>query len=200
MNLLNVLDIVGTIVFAISGVLTAANKKFDFFGAMVIAFVTAVGGGTLRDLLMGSFPVVWIKNPIYIYVILGSVLFSLVFKKHISKWRKTMFLFDTIGIGTFTILGLQKALDFGISPTIAVLMGVISAVFGGVLRDVLCNEPPLIFRKEIYATPCILGGAIYLLLAHFAVPENIIITITAVFIISLRLLVVKKNWTLPQLS
>ncbi|MGB0177907.1 MAG: trimeric intracellular cation channel family protein, partial [Owenweeksia sp.] len=149
MNILFYFDIIGTFVFAISGVLTASTKKFDVFGAFIIAFVTAIGGGTLRDVLLGNFPVIWVQDITYLYIIFAAFITALVFKKHIIKLRKTLFLFDTIGIGVFTILGLQTALELGVSAPIAVAMGTISAVFGGVLRDILCGTAPLIFRKEI---------------------------------------------------
>lgn len=200
MNFIYYLDLVGTFVFAISGVLTASNKKFDVFGASVIAFVTAVGGGTIRDILIGDYPVGWIRDLNYLYVILIAIVVSTVFKKYIATLRKTLFLFDTIGIGVFTIIGVQKSLSFDISPIIAVMMGTISAVFGGVIRDILCNETPLIFRKEIYATPCIIGGFTYLALRKTNIDLSIISVITAVSIIGVRLFAVKKNWSLPRFN
>lgn len=200
MNFLYSFDLIGTFVFAISGVLTASNKKFDVFGASVIAFVTAIGGGTIRDILIGDFPVGWIKDLNYLYVILIAIIISTIFKKYIVQLRKTLFLFDTIGIGVFTIIGVQKSLSFEISPIIAVMMGTISAVFGGVLRDILCNETPLIFRKEIYATPCILGGFTYLILTKTNIDVAIISAITAGLIIGVRLFAVKKNWSLPRFT
>lgn len=200
MGFLYYFDLLGTFVFAISGVLTASNKKFDIFGASVIAFVTAIGGGTIRDILIGDFPVGWINDLNYLYVILFAIIVSTLFKKYISQLRKTLFLFDTIGIGVFTIIGLQKSLLFDISPIIAVMMGTISAVFGGVLRDILCNETPLIFRKEIYATPCIVGGFTYLVLAKTNIDVTIISAITAILIIGVRLFAVKKNWSLPRFN
>ncbi len=200
MDIVYYFDLVGTFVFAISGVLTASSKKFDVFGASVIAFVTAIGGGTLRDLLIGSHPIAWIKDLNYLYIIIAAVIVSIIFKKYVLKLRKTLFLFDTIGIGVFTIIGVQKSLDLEISPIIAIMMGTISAVFGGVIRDILTNETPLIFRKEIYATPCILGGLLYFLLSSTAIDIRIISLLTALLIISIRLLAVKKKWALPRVS
>ncbi len=200
MEILYYLDIIGTFVFAISGVLTAASKKFDVFGALIIAFVTAVGGGTLRDILLGEFPVVWIRETNYLYIILIAFVASLLFRKYIMKLRKTLFLFDTIGIGVFTILGLQKALEVGVPAPIAVAMGTISAVFGGVIRDILCNTTPLIFRKEIYATPCIAGGLSYLLLLEFIGPMQWMVPATALIVIGIRLMAVRRGWALPKLK
>lgn len=200
MDIVYYFDLVGTFVFAISGVLTASSKKFDVFGASVIAFVTAIGGGTLRDLLIGSHPIAWIKDLNYLYIIIAAVIVSIIFKNFVLKLRKTLFLFDTIGIGVFTIIGVQKSLDLGISPIIAIMMGTISAVFGGVIRDILTNETPLIFRKEIYATPCIFGGLLYFLLSNTTIDIRIISLLTALLIISIRLLAVKKKWALPRVS
>lgn len=199
MTIIYALDLIGTFVFAISGMLAAANKKFDVFGASVIAFVTAVGGGTLRDVLIGAQPVGWMKDLNYLAVIALAVPVSVFFRPYIQKLRKTMFLFDTIGIGLFTILGLQKTLDMGLHYVVAVMMGTVSAVFGGVIRDLLSNQVPLIFRKEIYATACILGGTIYLLLTVFGVEYHISVISTVIFIIVIRILAVKKHWSLPTI-
>ena len=197
MDIIYSLDLAGTFVFAISGTLTAANKKFDLFGALVIAFVTALGGGTIRDVLIGSQPVSWMLDLNYLAVIGAAVFVSLLFKQYIQKLRKTLFLFDAIGLGLFTILGLQKTLDLGISPVIALMMGTVSAVFGGVVRDILCGAVPLIFRKEIYATACIAGGTLFLILTNLKVNYDISVWSTVLLIIILRILAVKRHWSLP---
>lgn len=189
-------DLAGTFVFAISGVLTAIDKKFDVVGTMIIGLVTAVGGGTLRDILIGQTPAGWMKDLNYLYLILLAVVVSHLFKDRILKLRKGMFLFDTLGIGLFTILGLQKTMAAELSIPIALLMGVVSAVFGGVIRDVLTNEIPLVFRREIYATACFLGGLVFLLMEYlqegFAV--NMFVSILVVVIV--RYLAVRNNWSL----
>lgn len=191
------IDLIGTFVFAISGVMTAVNKKFDVVGAAIIGMVTAVGGGTIRDLLIGETPVSWMKDVNYLFVIIASMPICYFFQKEIRKLRKGIFIFDTIGIALFTIIGLEKTLAIGLSPAIAVLMGIVSAVFGGVTRDVLTNEIPLIFRKEIYATAC-LAGALTFLMFQKIVPEfrhSMIVSIVVVFII--RFLSVKYKWAIP---
>lgn len=190
------LDILGTIVFAMSGSLTALNNKFDYFGALVIAFVTATGGGTLRDLLLGASPVFWIDSTQYFLYIFIGYLVATLFQVKVLRLRKAMFLFDTIGIGVFTILGLEKTLSLGFSPFIALNMGVISAVFGGVLRDVLSNVPPLIFRKEIYASACYAGGVFYLLLEVSTLPSAINQVFTIILIILIRIIAIRRHWTL----
>lgn len=193
-------DLAGTFVFAVSGWLLASNKKLDIFGASVIAFVTALGGGTLRDLLIGSQPVGWTKDLNYLLMVGLGIICGLFFKRVFEKLRKTMFLFDSVGLGLFTILGIQKTLEFGLSPIIAVMMGTISAVFGGVLRDTLVNEIPLIFRKEIYATVCLTGGVVYLILAKYIPNHDWAVIVTIIYIISIRILAVKRKWSFPTLG
>lgn len=200
MELLYFLDVVGTLVFAISGTFAAAEKRLDWFGALFIAMVTAVGGGTLRDLLIGAHPIGWMEDRYAAIAIFVAWLLTLLVGKPILKFRKTLFLFDTIGIGVFTILGMQKALLFGLSPLMAVLLGMCSATMGGVARDVLCNEIPLIFRKEIYATACLIGAGLYLLLTKMNANESIAILSSISVIIIVRLISVKKKLSLPTLN
>lgn len=199
MNFIYAIDLIGTFVFAISGVLTATKQKFDIFGAAVIAFVTAVGGGTLRDMLIGSTPVGWMLDLNYLLIIGLTIPITFFFRKHIQKLRKTMFLFDAIGIGLFTILGLEKTLAFGLHPAVAVIMGTVTASFGGVMRDVLCNVVPLIFRGTIYATACLTGAILYLILRKLALDYSVAMIITIVFIIIVRILAVRQKWSLPEM-
>lgn len=197
--LIPVIDVVGMFVFAISGTLTAADKKLDPFGASVIAFVTALGGGTLRDLLLNLRPV-WMQEEKFLVMVFVSVLVTLLFRKGIGKLRRTMFLFDSVGIALFTVLGMEKALRLGVPPLIALVMGVVSAVFGGVVRDILCNEIPLIFRREIYATACLAGGVAYLLMRLAPVPAEVPFAVAVGIIITIRVLAVKLKWAFPNLS
>lgn len=199
MNLLYFLDIIGTFVFAISGVRLAAKKDLDLFGAAVIGFVTAVGGGTTRDILLGNYPVGWVNDPIYPIIIMAAVPFTYIFRKYIVNMKRTLFIFDTIGIGIFTILGLEKALSLGINPGIAIVMGMVSAVVGGVIRDILCNEIPLIFRKEIYATACLIGALVFFLLQELSVPPNINYITTVLLIVVIRIIVIKKGINMPKM-
>ncbi len=199
-NFLYILDIAGTFVFAVSGTIAASERKMDPFGAAVIAFITAVGGGTVRDVLIGSVPVGWMLNLHYLYAIIAGICITFFLRKQIMKLHKTMFLFDTIGIGLFTILGLQKTMAAELSPLIGVMMGTVSAVFGGVLRDIFSNRIPLIFRNEIYATACLLGGLVFLLLRSLGL-EELICTISAMlFVMVLRILSVRFHWHFPTLS
>ncbi|MAY84169.1 MAG: hypothetical protein CMP59_08555 [Flavobacteriales bacterium] len=199
-TLLFSLDLIGTLVFAISGSMAAASKKLDLFGAAFIAFVTAVGGGTVRDLLIGSTPVGWMRDVNYIFIILAGVGITFLFKKYVRKLRRTLFLFDTIGISVFTVLGLQKALLIEIHPLIAVMMGMFSAVLGGVIRDILINEIPLIFRKEIYAMACIAGGALFVMLEPSGISFEMRTVYTIALIITIRILAIRFKIGLPGIQ
>lgn len=199
MTILYTIDIIGTMVFAISGALAGRDKQLDFFGISAVGFITAIGGGTLRDVLIGSTPVGWMNNVMYPIIIGGGVCISLLFGKRVLQLRRTFFMFDTIGIAVFTVLGLQKSIALGLHPVIAALMGMVSAVFGGVMRDIVCNEIPLIFRKEIYALTCLCGGILYILLSESSMDQRWNILITICFIVGFRVLAVKYKWQLPNL-
>ena len=200
MELIYVLDILGTFSFAISGALVASDKKLDLFGVLIIAFVTAVGGGMLRDVLMNAHPINWIGDLNYLYTIFAAVVFTFLFKSKMNYLGKTLFLFDTIGISVFTLLGLKKGLSFNLHPIVALIMGMISAVFGGVLRDVLTNKIPLIFKKEIYASACLVGGIVYLSLRQFNVPENVVFVISASIVVVIRVVSVRFHLELPKIK
>ncbi|MFD2601400.1 trimeric intracellular cation channel family protein [Flavobacterium suzhouense] len=196
----DLLDILGTMAFAISGALTAINKKMDPFGVFVIAFVTAVGGGTLRDVLIGHTPVGWMRNLDSVYVIIAGFVVTLIFRKKLDKLRVSLFLFDTIGLGVFTLIGLEKGIASGLHPVICIALGTMTACFGGVIRDILCNEIPVIFRKEIYATICIIGGCVFFLLRKLNVPEDVLYPVVSAVIIAIRLMAVNYKWSLPALD
>ncbi len=192
-----VLDYVGTFAFAISGALAAARKQFDLFGGVFLGFVTAIGGGTLRDVMLNA-PVAWLHNITYFYIVLVAVILTFLFQNTIEKYSKTLFLFDTIGISVFTIIGMQKGLTLAIHPILAVMMGILTAVFGGIVRDMMCVNIPLIFRKEIYATACLVGGCCYLLLLSLGCNDFISVLVASILIFIVRTLSVLKNWSLPR--
>ena len=194
-----ILDILGTIAFSISGALIAMNKRMDPFGVLIIAFVTAIGGGTLRDVMIGIEPVSWMKNMTFVYVIIGSASFAVIFRKRINYLRKSLFLFDTIGIALYTIVGVEIGIVAGLHPLICIALGTMTACFGGVLRDILCNEIPVVFRKEIYATACILGGLTYFILLRFFEDKNVLYLIAGLVVIIVRLIAVKFKISLPSL-
>ncbi|WP_424989247.1 trimeric intracellular cation channel family protein [Flagellimonas sp.] len=193
------IDILGTIAFAISGVLVAMEKRLDLFGVLIIAFVTAIGGGTLRDLLIGNTPVGWMHDLTYVVTIFISVVFAIIFVNKLKYLRKSLFLFDTIGIGLYTMVGVEKGLEAQLLPIMCVFLGTMTACFGGVIRDILCNEIPVIFRKEIYATACILGALSYFLIVQLPVKEEFAYIAGILIVIILRLLAVKFKISLPSI-
>ncbi|MGY3793680.1 trimeric intracellular cation channel family protein [uncultured Aquimarina sp.] len=197
MTFFDILDILGTIAFAISGALSAMNRKFDLFGIFIIAFVTSIGGGTLRDVLIGATPVSWMQNTLNLYLISGVTILSIIFRNKLDYLKKSLFLFDTIGLGIFTIIGVEKGIQTDLAPIVSVALGAMTGCFGGVIRDILCNEIPVIFRKEIYATASIAGGICFMVLYQLNTPMNIIYVSTTLLIIVIRLIVVKYRISLP---
>lgn len=198
LNTIGVIEILGTMAFAISGTFAAMQKRLDPFGVLIIAFVTSIGGGTFRDLLLGNTPVAWMRNVNYCLLIFLTAAFTIYFKTQVKKFKVTLFLFDSLGLGLFTIVGVQKGIVFGLDPSICIALGTITACFGGVIRDTLLNTIPLIFRKEIYATACILGGILYFVLLKFNFGVDIAQIIVISFIFLLRIVVVRYNWALPR--
>ncbi len=192
------LELIGTFFFAISGALAMQDKDHDWFGAGFTGFLTAIGGGTIRDIMLGSYPLVWIGDINFLYAVLIGVVAAIVFFRVFIKWRRMFLLFDTLGISFFTILGVEKAIALGVRPEIAAIMGMFTAVMGGVIRDTLTNEIPVIFRKEIYATACLTGAIVYLILdLNTPLERNYNLLISISVIIFIRLLAVKFQLTLP---
>jgi len=200
MNYTEVIDITGTVVFAISGALTAAQKRFDLMGVSIIAFVTALGGGTIRDVLIGAQPVGWMQSKWFLVAVVIGVFLAYLFHKRLQYLRKTFFLFDAIGLGVFAIGGLEKALSYNIDPVYAVMCGMITGTMGGLLRDVLCNDVPLIFRKEIYATAALIGASVYLGLDYLGLGYFINFPISILIVILVRIIAVRFNLGLPKIK
>lgn len=196
----HLIDIIGAMAFAMSGALTAMSKKLDPFGVFIIAFVTAVGGGTLRDVMIGRTPVGWMQDLTYVYAIILGFILTIVFRKRLDKLRTSLALFDTIGLGVYTLIGIQKGLDYHLHPVICVALGTVTACFGGVIRDILCTEIPVIFRREIYATICIFGGIVFFVLRKLNFDNDNLDIITALIIIAIRLLAVKYKWYLAPIE
>jgi uncharacterized membrane protein YeiH len=196
------LNLTGIFFFTISGALAARDKKHyhDYFGVFFTGFITAIGGGTLRDIILGAYPISWIEDKNILISIICAFVFTLLFKNYLIKLRRTFFLFDTVGIGIYTILGVQIGLDHQVNSFAAVILGMISAVFGGVLRDMLINEIPIIFAKEIYATACMAGAGLYTLLLYFNVSTAIAAPLSIGLVIVIRLIALKFKLSLPKLE
>jgi uncharacterized membrane protein YeiH len=193
-------ELAGTFFFAVSGVLATEDKDRNWFGVAFTGFVTAIGGGSLRDMLLGSYPLVWIGDINFLYAIIIGLIISFIFFSRLAQLKRTMLLFDMVGIALFTIIGVEKALSLGVKPEIAAIMGMFTAVMGGVIRDTLTNKTPIIFNKEIYATACLAGAILYLVLQSFSVPRNINIPISSGLIILIRILAIKFHIELPRLK
>ncbi|WP_413532225.1 trimeric intracellular cation channel family protein [Empedobacter brevis] len=199
MDIQYIFELFGTLVFAISGALAGDERqKHDWFGIACFAFITAVGGGTLRDLFLNSYPLVWINDMNVIYAVFAGILLAGLFFKYFARLRTTLMLFDTLGIALFTIVGLEKAHSLGANDFISVMMGMMTAVMGGMLRDVLMNKTPTIFVQEIYATACIVGGIMYLVFDGFGLDRNINFILSGCIIAVIRIVTVKYNLSLPK--
>ncbi|HUH75473.1 MAG TPA: trimeric intracellular cation channel family protein [Chitinophagales bacterium] len=197
-NITIILDLVGTFAFAISGIRLASGKQIDWFGAYTIGLVTAVGGGTIRDLFLGVTPF-WMLDSKY-FITTGIALFAVILSKSkLLNWGSTLFLFDSIGLGLFTILGITKSIDAGLPFWVCIVMGMITGSVGGIIRDVLLNEVPLIFRRDIYALACVIGGGVYFICTYLNLPISVTEIIAALTVIFARLIAVRFHIHLPQL-
>lgn len=192
------LELIGTFFFAISGALAIRDHYDDLFGATFLGFVTAIGGGTLRDIMLGSYPLVWIGDIHFLYAILAGVVVAYIFYKALVRLKRTFLIFDTLGISFFTVLGVEKALSLGVRPEIAAIMGMFTAIMGGVIRDVLTNETPILFRKEIYATACLSGAILYLIFFRIGIDRDINMVLSIIVIVAIRFFAVKYGLALPN--
>ena len=199
MNFLTLIDYIGTFAFAISGIRLASAKRFDWFGAYVVGFVTAVGGGTIRDLLLDVTPF-WMLQSSYLIVTALALGFVILFGRYVIRLNNTFFIFDAIGLGLFAVVGIEKSITYGYPMWVGLIMGTLTGAAGGVLRDTLINEVPLIFRKEIYALACVFGGLVYSLCLYSGLNSTLTQIIGAVSVILIRILAVKYHISLPNLK
>ncbi len=194
------ISFIGSFVFAISGALKAINKQFDPFGILIIGFVTAVGGGTLRDMLLTERSVFWLHELLNVYAIIAGAITAIIFRNKLNRFNKQLLLFDALGLGLFTITGVQIGIEADLHYINCIILGTITGSFGGVLRDTLVNEIPVIFKKEIYATVSIVGGGLYLILLNLEI-NNVLVQIVPILIMVLaRILIIKYNVSLPQIK
>lgn len=194
-----IIEILGTLAFAISGIRHAAAKHFDWFGGFVCGFAVAIGGGTLRDVMLGL-PPFWMTSPLYIVCTIVAQIFVISFSRMLRRLDNAWFFFDTLGLASFTITGIQKTIECGYPFWVAIIMGCITGAAGGVIRDVLLNKTPVVLRKEIYAMASIVGGLLYWVLTDMNVNMAITGVATFVFIVTIRILAVKYHISLPVLK
>lgn len=193
------IEFIGTFAFAISGIRLASAKKFDWFGAYIVGMVTAIGGGTIRDVMLGL-PPFWMTNSIYVICCALALFYVIIFGKYLIRQTNTWFIFDTIGLALFNLIGIEKTLNMDYPAWMAIIMGTITGAAGGVIRDVFINEEPLIFRKEIYAMACVVGGIVYVIGQSLGLSTEINAVLSAIFVIGTRILAVKYHWHLPVLK
>lgn len=193
------ISLIGTFAFAISGIRLASGKKIDWFGAYLIGLVTAIGGGTVRDLLLDVTPF-WMLDSKYFLTTGVALLATLLFKEKLFKWGNTLFLFDAIGLGLFTIVGISKSIEAGLPFWVCIVMGTITGAIGGVIRDILLNEVPLLLRKDIYALASVAGGIVYFMCIHFNLSTSLTELIAALMVIAIRVFALKFHIHLPVLK
>ena len=198
-SFIDIIDYLGTFAFATSGIRIATKRNFDLFGAYIVGLVTATGGGTLRDIMLRQSPF-WMTQSSYLIITGLALIYFYFFHKSIAKITGTMFVFDTIGIGLFTVVGYQKTIDANFSQWVAIVMGMFTGAAGGVIRDILVNQVPLIFKREIYALPCALGGTVYAILQNLQVSPVICQISCASTVIALRFMAVKFHWRIRSLN
>lgn len=199
MNIQYVFELVGTALFASSGALVANDKSnADWFGVTFLGLITCLGGGTFRDILLGAYPLVWIKDIGILVAGFTGIVLAALFYNTLRRYSKNLFIVETFALGIFTIIGTQKALDYGVHPVIAAVMGMFSAVMGGVLRDVLTNEIPVLFKKEIYATACIAGALLYVILEHYHPTPYFNLIVSSLLVVVIRFVSVKYKLSLPK--
>ena len=196
-HFLYIIDILGTFSFAVSGAFLAMEKKLDPFGVLVLSFVTAIGGGTLRDMMIGNLPVSWLTNSTATIVIFSSWVVTIFFGRYLKHLTTTLFLFDALGLGLFTVVGIKLGIEKNFSTGVCITLGTITACFGGVVRDVLLNNIPLLFRKEIYALACILGGLLYFMLRSLKTDADAATIICIIIIFLIRVVAVRYKLFLP---
>ena len=194
------LDIFGTFVFAVTGAMVSSHKKMDLFGAFILAFVTATGGGTLRDMILGNTPVFWVDDINYVLAVICGVTAAFFFAGFIKKLDRPMLFFDAVGLGVFTLVGANKAASAHVSTLSVILLSVITAVMGGIIRDILGGDVPLIFKKEIYATACFSGALLYVLLKSADIPALLVTSVPIATVILIRLISIRYNISLPGIT
>ena len=196
--ILHYLFILGICVEAISGAIAAGRKNMDFFGVLLIACITALGGGTVRDVLFNTYPLTWVSHPEYLLYTCAAAFLTIFIAHSLTKIMKAFLIFDALGLSVFVILGTQKVLAHGLPPSVAIISGMVTGICGGMLRDILCNDIPLVLRKELYAVIALAGALLYIILAHAQVANDLNVLITFMTIFVMRLLAIFFHIEMPK--
>ncbi len=195
----NTIELLGIIAFGVSGALSAMQKRLDIFGVLVITFITAIGGGTLRDMLIGSLPVAWILDIQAIVTLIVAYLLALFFNKYIRLYTHLLFWLDTAGLALFCVVAIDKGIAFHLHPMVCIALGTITGCFGGIFRDVVLNEIPYVFRKDVYASACIAGGITFFVLLEFITDRNLVSILSGVVIALIRIGAKYLGWQMPNI-
>ncbi|ACJ28080.1 Conserved hypothetical protein [Shewanella piezotolerans WP3] len=197
-KVISALWLIGILAEAMTGALAAGKKQMDLFGVVIIGCVTAIGGGTLRDMLLGNYPIIWIENAHYLLAIAAASLLTVMIAPLMRYLSRLFLAIDAVGLAVFSIVGAQKTLMLGYSAEIAIVMGVVTGVFGGVIRDILCNQVPLIFKKELYALVALLTATLYVLMKFNGVVEWLSLSTAVLFGFCFRMLAIRYQWSMPK--
>jgi len=197
-NMLNILQALGTVAFAVSGALVAGRRKMDWFGVVVLAVMVAVGGGSLRDMLLGVTPVFWVESPWFVLLAVITALVTIPVARSGFNPQHSLMLSDAIGLAVFAILGTEKSLELGVNAFVAIIMGIVTGTFGGVLRDVLANRDPSILYGDIYALAAMAGCTIFVLLMQTAIPSPYALWMSIGVVLILRVIAITRNWSIPE--
>ncbi len=195
--ILKLLFTLGIVVEAITGTIAAGRKQVDVFGVIIIACVTALGGGTIRDIILDTYPLIWVTTPFYLWLACLSAIFTIAFTPSVLKWRKLFLILDALGLATFAVIGTQKAMSYHFPISVCIVSGMLTGICGGMLRDILCNGIPLVLRKEIYALVALLGSSMYLGLTYTALPHSITIAVSILAMFSARVYAILYEVEMP---
>lgn len=198
-SFIDIIEILGIFSFAAAGAFAAMEKHLDPFGVLIISFATAIGGGTIRDVLLGRLPVAWLTDSTAIWAIICGATVALFFSGVLHRFKRMLFYSDALGLGLFSMMGLQTGMEAGLSTGICIMLGTVTGCFGGVLRDVLLNNVPLIFQKEIYASASILAGILFFVLIRLQIPQDYATLVGIGVVLTVRILAVRYNWSLPKM-
>ncbi len=200
LKFISLLWLIGIIAEAMTGALSAGRRQMDLFGVVIIGCATAIGGGTLRDMLLGHYPIIWIENPHYLLAIAFASLLTVLIAPVMRYLSKLFLTIDALGLAVFSIVGAQKTLQLGYSPVVAIVMGLVTGVFGGIIRDILCNQVPLVFKKELYALVALSTASLYVTMKFFGVTEWINLAVSLSFGFGFRMIALHYRWSIPQFN